>query len=457
MKIKTLIRVMQCAPVALRCQLFHHLTVLILAPTRRWAENRLLSILDMNEQLEQPMKIAIYVSSWPPGRVASGIVTYTSQLVSSLRSFGHEVYILTPDAGEKDPYTIDLNEVQVPLFTKVWQRLKSKLTSRPYDAMRHSAKVALAIRKLVAEKGIEVFEVEESFGMSAEVAMMNIVPVSVRLHGPFILTGGFKDAMSALSINNGRAEHEGLAIRSAHYVTANCNDTLNAVRNHYGLALENSTIIPTPIVSALESETWNKDRCDGNKLFFVGRFDSIKGGDLVLQTFARLAATNPDLTLTFIGPDQGIQTETGIVYFEDYFQRHFPADLRERVDYRGQMTHSDLMALRTNHYLTLIAAQYDTMGYMLLEPMSLGCPLVTTAVGGIPEVIEDGRNGLLIPSQDLEAMVNACQRLLDAPELAAKLGRQAWTDCTELYSPDAVATKTVEGYKAAIRAFQARS
>jgi glycosyltransferase involved in cell wall biosynthesis len=121
------------------------------------------------------------------------------------------------------------------------------------------------------------------------------------------------------------------------------------------------------------------------------------------------------------------------------------------------MSHSDLMALRTSHYLTLIAAQYDTMGYMLLEPMSLGCPLITTAVGGIVEVIKDERNGLLIPSQDLDAMVKACRRLFDNPELTARLGRQAWMDCRELYNPDAVATKAVEGYKATIAAFRGKS
>ena len=408
----------------------------------------------MNGRLDTPLKTAIYVSSWPPGRVASGIVTYTAQLVSSLRAFGHEVYILTPDAGEKDPYTVDLEEIRLPLLTRIWHRLYAKLSSRPSGGARHAARIAVAIRKLVDEKGIEVFEIEESFGMSAQVSQMNIVPVSLRLHGPFFLTGYFNDALSAMSFNKGRAKHEGLAIRSAHYVTANCKDTLNAVRQHYDVALENSTIIPTPIISASEDEIWQRDRCDKNKMLFVGRFDSIKGGDLVLHTFARLTEANPDLTLTFIGPDQGLISENGIVYFEDFFARNFSPELRARVDYRGQMSHADLMALRTSHYLTLIAAQYDTMGYMLLEPMSLGCPLITTAVGGIVEVIEDEHNGLLIPSQDLDAMVNACQRLLDDPELTARLGRQAWVDCRELYSPDAVATQTVEGYRAAIQAFQ---
>lgn len=403
------------------------------------------------------MKIAIYVSSWPPGRVASGIVTYTSQLVTSLRAFGHEVYVLTPDADEEDPYTVDLERIQFSLLSRISQRIRAKMSSVPIAGIKRADQIATAIRQLVDEKGIEVFEIEESFGMSAQVSQMNIVPVSLRLHGPFFLTGFFKDAISAMSFNNQRGEQEGLAIKTAHYVTANCNDTLNAVKKHYEVALDDSIIIPTPIISALEDDIWQLDRCDRNKMLFVGRFDSIKGGDLVLQTFARLAEANPDLTLTFIGPDQGLQSETGTVYFEDYFAQNFTPELRARVDYPGQMSHADLMALRTSHYLTLIAAQYDTMGYMLLEPMSLGCPLITTAVGGIVEVIEDERNGLMVPSQDLDAMVGACQRLLDDPELTAKLGRQAWMDCSELYSPDAVATQTVAGYKAAIAAFQGKS
>ncbi len=402
------------------------------------------------------MKIAIYVSSWPPGRVASGIVTYTSQLVTSLRAFGHEVYILTPDAGEKDPYTVDLEEIQFSLLSRIKQRIQAKTGYVPHGGVKRAAQIAAAIRQLHDDKGIEVFEIEESFGMGVQAAQMNIVPVSLRLHGPFFLTGFFKDALSVLPFNKGRGEQEGLAIKTAHYVTANCNDTLNAVKKHYDVALDDSIIIPTPIISAAEDDIWHVDRCDRNKMLFVGRFDSIKGGDLVLQTFARLADANPDLTLTFIGPDQGIQSDAGTVYFEDYFAQNFPPELRARVDYRGQMSHADLMALRTSHYLTLIAAQYDTMGYMLLEPMSLGCPLITTAVGGIVEVIEDERNGLLIPSQDLDAMVKACQRLLDDPDLTAKLGRQAWMDCSALYNPDAVATQTVAGYKAAIAAFQGK-
>ena len=53
------------------------------------------------------------------------------------------------------------------------------------------------------------------------------------------------------------------------------------------------------------------------------------------------------------------------------------------------MDHAELMSIRRNAaFLTIAASQYETMGYLVLEPMSLGCPFVTTAVGGIPEFIK---------------------------------------------------------------------
>ena len=401
------------------------------------------------------MKMAIYVSSWPPGREASGIVTYTSQLVLALRSVGHEVYVITPDSHEKDEYTIDLNTFRASALSRIWRRVLAKISSLPPESVEHANKIGLAVRKLVQEKGIEVLEIEEAFGWSTQISRQNIVPVVVRLHGPFFLTGRFNDAHTYLRVNQQRAKQEGRAIEAAHYVTASSAVLLDAVKDHYNLNLTRSAIIPVPIVSADKSNTWNAEACDRNKILFVGRFDSIKGGDLVLRVFSELATINPDLRLTFIGPDSGLKTDGTPIYFEDFIRQNFDESLRSRIDYCGQLKHSELMAMRTSHYLTVITTQYETMGYMLLEAMSLGCPVVSTAVGGIPEVIENERNGLLVPSQDISALVSACQRLLNDVDLTTRLGRQAWIDCREFYNPEAVVSQTLDAYGKAIAFYNA--
>ena len=92
------------------------------------------------------------------------------------------------------------------------------------------------------------------------------------------------------TINRRREQLEGRGIQNAHFVTACCSVTLNAVKNHYGLTLAKSRVIPNPINAASEREIWRIDTCDTDSLLFVGRFDKVKGGDLVLRSFGRLAA-----------------------------------------------------------------------------------------------------------------------------------------------------------------------
>lgn len=133
--------------------------------------------------------------------------------------------------------------------------------------------------------------------------------------------------------------------------------------------------------------------------------------------------------------------------FEQFVQANFNERLRSRIDFRGPMSQSDVMHLRPKHLATIVASQYEAVGYSVLEAMSLGCPLVATAVGGIPEVIKDHWNGLLVPSQNAEAMVAACRRLLDNHDLAARIGRQAWQDCREFFGPEKIARQTVEVYQ----------
>jgi glycosyltransferase involved in cell wall biosynthesis len=81
--------------------------------------------------------------------------------------------------------------------------------------------------------------------------------------------------------------------------------------------------------------------------------------------------------------------------------------------------------------------------------MAYGCPVVATSVGGIPELIHNSQNGLLVPPQDVGALASACRLLLDNPELASRLGKQAWQDCRQRYAPETLALDTVEAYKQA--------
>ena len=250
---------------------------------------------------------------------------------------------------------------------------------------------------------------------------------------------------------------KGRGLRNAQLVSSPSANMLQAVTNYYDLSRTEICVIPNPINAAPSEEAWNSETCD-NSLLFVGRFDSLKGGDLVLNAFAELATIYPKLTLTFVGADVGVNgPDEKILLFEQFVRSNLSEECRSRIKFHGRMRHSDVMSLRRKHFATIVASQHEIMPYTVLEAMSVGCPLVATAVGGIPELVHDCRNGLLVPSQNAKALVAACRRLLEEPTLAARIGRQAWKDCCELYSPDDVARKTIVAYEGAIRKFKTRS
>src|SRR5207244_2655993 len=73
--------------------------------------------------------------------------------------------------------------------------------------------------------------------------------------------------------------------------------------------------------------------------------------------------------------------------------------------------------------VAVLPSYREAQGLSILEAMALSRPVVASAVGGIPEMIDDGRTGLLVPPRDPGALAAAIVRLLQHPDLAARLGR----------------------------------
>lgn len=101
----------------------------------------------------------------------------------------------------------------------------------------------------------------------------------------------------------------------------------------------------------------------------------------------------------------------------------------------------------------LLALSSDTEGVpaVVLEAGYLGLPVVATRVGGIPEVVQDGETGLLVPPGDRDALAAALARLAGGAELRSTLGRRACDRVAVTHSMEQIAQKYVEFYRALLR------
>lgn len=384
--------------------------------------------------------------SWPIGSDANGVVTYVATIAPALAARGHRISLLTSELpsspGEFPVYATQGSEAKRPVARRALDALWYRLA--PYTAWHSRARSQLlrAVQRMIAEQRLDVLEMEEWFGAASWVRRASALPVHVRLHGPWFLSGPAVGAPRDIRFRS-RVRGEGVAIAEADAISSPSRDVLERVRAWYGLALPAAVVIRNPTSPVPSSERWNLQDCDPERVLFVGRFDRLKGGDLVIDAFARVLHARPASRLTFVGPDRGVAVaDRRLVQFKAFVRERLPGALEDgRIEWLGAQPFSALAALRRRAAVTVVASRYETFGGTVAEAMALGCPVVAAEVGGIPELVQHGVNGLLHRGGDADDLAARILEFLGDPSRAARLGAQAGRDAERRHHPDIIAAQ----------------
>jgi glycosyltransferase involved in cell wall biosynthesis len=178
-------------------------------------------------------------------------------------------------------------------------------------------------------------------------------------------------------------------------------------------------------------------------IIHVGNIRPHKGHSNLIAATAKLKGALDDFVVVSIGGEKydgdlaRIQAEAAGAGVEDVFRA-----LGRRENALSFVAASDVMANPSDH---------EGLPLAILEAMSLGKPVVATAVGGVPSVIESGVNGLLVPAANPAALADSLLDLANDHELRARLGGQAREDALAKHGLEAM-IRTVEGIYAEVLA-----
>ena len=170
----------------------------------------------------------------------------------------------------------------------------------------------------------------------------------------------------------------------------------------------------------------------------VGRLSYEKGIADLLRAAAVLSNTKgvPNFRLVLVGAGP---------------EREALARLASRLGIEGKLTMAGFQRDTKPYYsiATLMAVSSHTEGSpnVVLEAMAAGLPIAATAVGGIPEILEEGLTGLMVPPRNPDAMASAILRILTDPEMRLRLGAAARLRAESNFTPEVYKRSLVEFYQ----------
>jgi glycosyltransferase involved in cell wall biosynthesis len=149
----------------------------------------------------------------------------------------------------------------------------------------------------------------------------------------------------------------------------------------------------------------------GGDVLYVGRLSEEKGVDALLEALARAPGLRADVVGD--GPErtslEGLAATLGV---------------EDRVRFRGRLSAGEVhAAMRASAVVAVPSRWYENMPITVLEAFAAGVPVVASALGGLPELIEDGGDGILVPPEDPMALAEALRSITSDPDRALEMGR----------------------------------
>jgi glycosyltransferase involved in cell wall biosynthesis len=114
--------------------------------------------------------------------------------------------------------------------------------------------------------------------------------------------------------------------------------------------------------------------------------------------------------------------------------------LETRVRFPGSLSREQVLRLFRAADASVLSSAWENFPHTVVEALAVGCPVIATAVGGVPEVVRDGENGLLVPPGDASALAGAIRRFFDDDELRRRLVEAA-ADSVAGYTEEAMFTR----------------
>jgi glycosyltransferase involved in cell wall biosynthesis len=172
-------------------------------------------------------------------------------------------------------------------------------------------------------------------------------------------------------------------------------------------------------------------------IIYAGMLIPRKGVHHLINAFAQITREFPKSHLVLVGEAENKTYATALK------QQSRDLGVEDRVDFVGKVSQVELATRMRKSRVFVLPTYSEGLPRVVFEAMAVGLPVIASAVSGIPEIVQDGKEGFLIEPGDEKLLSDRMCWLLQHPDAAREMGRQGQCIIEKLFSP----TSYVEGYR----------
>lgn len=202
-----------------------------------------------------------------------------------------------------------------------------------------------------------------------------------------------------------------------------------------------NVFVPPPALFSLDPERQTRN------VLFLGKLEVRKGVLELARAVPLVVREFPDARFVFVGrslPMPGTNVLVGEMMRRAY------SNASHRVTHLDAVPYQQVPVLFRDAALAVFPSTWENFPNVTLEAMSAACGVVGSSAGGMAEMIEHGRTGLLVPPRDHRAIADAIIELLREPEKRITMGKAARAQVTKVYSPEMIGPLQEASYDLAI-------
>jgi glycosyltransferase involved in cell wall biosynthesis len=366
------------------------------------------------------MNIALVAQEYPPETARGGIGSQTFTKAQGLSSLGHNVFVISRSIDSLRHESIEgfVTVIRIPGMDHLMECMTDAV-----QWLTHGIVVAAELEALHKKNSLDIIDFPE-WGAEGYTYLLNRkewdrIPVVIQLHGPLVMFAhalGWPDIHSEFYRIGTHMEATCVQLADAVYSSSQC--SAQWIQSYYNPQKAQIKVIHTGIdVNIFSPQSVMKN--ERPTIIFIGKIVENKGVIELVEAACQLINEFPDLQLKLIGRgDEFLISQLKKLAIQ--------SGAENLLDIPGYIHKEDLPVELSKAHMFAAPSHYEGgPGFVFLEAMACGLPVIGCTGSGVEDIVTSGVNGILVPPKDIIALRSALKKLLHDKDLAEQLGSNA--------------------------------